>query len=127
GVLALLDGAGVDGDVLAFLPGVRDIEAARGLLEAPLRDRGRDLDVLHGRLLPEQQDAVLDPGPRPRVVLATNIAETSLTLGRVGAVVDSGLHKVMRWEPGLGAGRLYTERVSRASADQRAGRAGRLG
>ena len=127
GVLALLDRGDVDGDVLAFLPGVRDIEAARVLLEAPLAARGHAVDVLHGRLPPEQQDAVLDPGPRPRVVLATNIAETSLTLGRVGAVVDSGLHKVMRWEPSLGAGRLYTERVSRASADQRAGRAGRLG
>ncbi|PKN54117.1 MAG: ATP-dependent helicase HrpB, partial [Deltaproteobacteria bacterium HGW-Deltaproteobacteria-14] len=126
GVLAMVDGA-PGGDVLVFLPGVREIEAARGRLTAPLASRGWDTAVLHGRLDPAAQDAALDPGPRPRAILATNLAETSLTIAGVAAVVDSGLAKVMRFEAGLGSGRLTTERISRASADQRAGRAGRLG
>ena len=126
GVLATVDAA-PSGDVLVFLPGVREIEAARTALAARLEARGWDAAVLHGRLDAAAQDAALDPGPRPRVILATNLAETSLTIAGVAAVVDSGLVKVMRFEPGLGTGRLATERVSRASADQRAGRAGRLG
>jgi len=113
------------GDVLAFLPGVRAIEATRAALAPTLS--GYRVDVLHGRMPPAAQDAALDPGPGPRVVLATNIAETSLTIAGIRAVVDSGFAKVMRFEPAVGSGRLNTERISRASADQRAGRAGRLG
>ncbi len=126
GVLEVVD-ADPPGDVLVFLPGVREILAARERLEGPLSARGWDVATLYGRLDPKAQDAALDPGPRPRAILATNIAETSLTIAGVGAVVDSGLVKTMRYEPRLGSGRLETERVSAASADQRAGRAGRLG
>jgi len=126
GVLAVIDGS-PGGDILTFLPGVREIEAARRALVERAGERGWDVAVLHGRLDPAAQDAALDPGPRPRVILATNIAETSLTISGVAAVVDSGLAKVMRFEPSLASGRLTTERISRASAEQRAGRAGRLG
>ena len=82
---------------------------------------------LYGELSAEQQDRVFEPGARRRVILATNVAETSLTLPRIGAVVDSGLVRVMRHDPGSGFDRLVVERVSAASAEQRAGRAGRLG
>ncbi|TNF35885.1 MAG: ATP-dependent RNA helicase, partial [Deltaproteobacteria bacterium] len=94
GVLAMVDDA-PEGDVLTFLPGVREIEAARRALGDRLAARGWDVAVLHGRLDPAEQDAALDPGPRPRVILATNLAETSLTISGVAAVVDSGLVKVM--------------------------------
>ena len=124
GVLDVLE-AGVTGDVLGFLPGVRMIEAARDRLAEPLRRRGRDVVVLHGSLDAREQDLALTPGTRPRVVLATNIAETSLTIPGVTAVVDAGLAKVMRYDLGVGSERLETERISLASADQRAGRAGR--
>jgi len=118
---------GVDGDVLGFLPGVRLIEGTRQRLAGPLAQRGFDVEVLHGSLGPREQDQVLRSGERPRVVLATNIAETSLTIPGVRAVVDSGLAKVMRHDLAVGSGRLETGRISKASADQRRGRAGRLG
>lgn len=126
GVIDMIDD-GVDGDVLGFLPGVRMIEGTRERLRDPLARRGWDLEVLHGSLGPREQDHALAPGERPRVVLATNIAETSLTIPGVRAVVDAGLAKVMRYDLAVGSGRLETSRISRASADQRRGRAGRLG
>ena len=111
------------GDVLVFLPGVREIEAVRGLLA---RD-GDAFDVvpLYGALPPEAQDRALRASDVRRIVLATNVAESSVTLPSVDAVVDSGLAKVLRFDAGAGLDRLETERISRASADQRAGRAGR--
>ncbi len=118
---------GVEGDVLGFLPGVRLIEGTRARLSEPLQRRGWDVEVLHGSLDARAQDRALAPGTRPRVVLATNLAETSLTIPGVRAVVDSGLAKVMRHDLAVGSGRLETSRISRASADQRRGRAGRLG
>ncbi len=130
GVLELIDSSGaggIGGDVLGFLPGVRLIEGTRQRLMAPLAQRGFDVEVLHGSLGPREQDLVLTSGERPRVVLATNIAETSLTIPGVRAVVDSGLAKVMRYDLAVGSGRLETGRISKASADQRRGRAGRLG
>lgn len=114
-------------DVLGFLPGVRLIDQTRALLAPQLERRGWDVAVLHGSLDPREQDRALVPGPRPRVVLATNIAETSLTIPGVGAVVDSGLAKVMRYDLAVGSERLETTRIGRASADQRRGRSGRLG
>jgi ATP-dependent helicase HrpB len=119
--------AGMERDILAFLPGVREIMDTAAKLEGPFGARQRDVAILHGGLSADAQDAVLSPGPRGRIVLATNLAETSLTIENIGAVIDSGLARVMRYEPKLGSGRLETERISRASADQRAGRAGRLG
>jgi ATP-dependent helicase HrpB len=115
---ALADG---DGDVLAFLPGVGEIRRTAAALA------GVDADVrpLHGRLPPAEQDAALRPGPRRRVVLATAVAESSLTVPGVRAVVDSGLARVPRTDHRRGLAGLVTVRVSAAVAEQRAGRAGR--
>jgi len=113
------------GDLLAFLPGVSEI--AR--VSSALGDLGHEIDVraLHGDLSLEAQQAALQPGPRRRVVLATNLAETSLTIEGVSVVVDSGLARVSRFDSGVGLSRLETVRIARDNADQRAGRAGRLG
>lgn len=115
------------GDVLAFLPGAAEIRRAREALAR--RDAALDVRVLHGDLPGAAQDAALGPAEvgRRRVVLSTNVAETSLTIEGVTAVVDSGLARVLRLDPRSGLDRLVLGRVSRASADQRAGRAGRLG
>jgi len=117
-----------DGSVLAFLPGAREIRRTQGLLEGRLA-AGIDLFPLYGDLSSDEQDAALRPSPagRRKVILATNIAQTSLTVEGVTGVVDSGWVRVARYDLGAGANRLQTERVSVASADQRAGRAGRLG
>jgi ATP-dependent helicase HrpB len=117
-----------EGDVLAFLPGTREIRSAQNLLRERLTERV-GVYPLYGELGPREQDAALAPDPdgRRKVILATNIAQTSLTVEGVRTVVDGGLVRVARFDLGAGANRLDTERVSRASADQRAGRAGRLG
>jgi ATP-dependent helicase HrpB len=112
--------ARTDGDVLVFLPGVGEIEAVRRRLT------GVDVVPLHGRLTPAEQDRALQPGDRQRVVLATNVAETSVTLPGVTAVVDAGLVRLSRHDPRRGLDRLVLEPTSRASADQRTGRAGRV-
>jgi len=88
---------------------------------------GADVVMLHGSLASEEQDAALAPIDKRRVILATNIAETSLTVPGVRAVVDSGLHKVARYDPDRAIDSLEIERIPQNSADQRAGRAGRLG
>jgi ATP-dependent helicase HrpB len=110
-----------DGDVLVFLPGAAEIRRTAALLSMP------DVDVLtlHGRLSATTQDAALQPGTRRRVVLSTAIAESSLTVPGVRAVVDSGLARVPRVDHRRGLSGLATVRVSLAVADQRAGRAGR--
>lgn len=116
------------GDILAFLPGAREIRQAQRRLDERLAGRVRVLP-LYGELSSAEQDAALQPthdGVR-KVILATNIAQTSLTVEGVNTVVDGGLVRVARFDLGSGANRLETQRVSRASADQRAGRAGRLG
>lgn len=112
------------GDVLVFLPGAREIRRVQAGL-AP--GEGVTVLPLFGDLAVEQQDAALAPAAGVRkVVLATNIAETSLTIPGVRVVVDSGLVRRARFDPVTGMSRLETERISRASADQRQGRAGRL-
>ncbi len=115
------------GHVLVFLPGVGEIVRCRDEL-APVAN-GQDLDllVLYGDLPAEDQDRVLAPGPRRKVILATNIAETSLTIDGVTAVVDSGQARQMRMNPAVGIPKLERVPISQASADQRAGRAGRTG
>lgn len=113
------------GDVLAFLPGLREIRQAADDLERLASERGFEVLPLHGDLPPEQQDRALQKLPRRKVVLATNVAETSVTVDGVTAVIDSGLARQMEFEPGVGMDRLKLGPISRASADQRAGRAGR--
>lgn len=112
--------------VLVFLPGWREIRRAEAALRGPVGGRAV-LCPLHGDLPPEAQDAVLAPGGPRRVVLSTNVAETSLTIPGIGAVVDLGLARSPRYEPSSGLVRLATVRIARAAAEQRAGRAGRLG
>ncbi len=116
------------GQVLCFLPGAGEIARARRELETATVDRAVvDVVELHGSLDAEAQDAAIAASSRRRIILATNIAETSLTVPGVSAVVDAGLHKVARYDPDRGVDSLETERVSQDAADQRAGRAGRLG
>jgi ATP-dependent helicase HrpB len=114
------------GSVLAFLPGQREIERTAERLDGRV---GGDVDVmpLYGQLDGKAQDAAIWPAPagRRKVVLATAIAETSITIDGVRVVIDSGLSRLPKFEPASGLTRLETVRVSRASADQRAGRAGR--
>ena len=116
-----------DGDVLVFLPGAREIRRAASLLEGTL-DTHIDVWPLFGMLDARQQDAAIAPSPpgRRKVVIASAIAETSLTIEGVRVVVDSGWSRVARHSPRTGMSRLETVRVSRASADQRRGRAGRV-
>src|SRR5690606_19336899 len=112
-------------DVLVFLPGVGEIRrAARALADLP-QTLGVDVRVLHGALPGDEQDLAIRPGPRRRVVLATNVAESSVTIDGVDAVIDTGLARVLRHDPARGLDALRVERISRASAAQRAGRAGR--
>jgi ATP-dependent helicase HrpB len=118
--------AGGHGDVLGFLPGAPEIRRAERQLR-PLLPESVDVVPLHGSLDAEAQDRAIRPGPRRRVILATNIAETSLTVPGVTAVVDTGLHKVARYDPERGIDSLEVERITADSADQRAGRAGRVG
>jgi len=112
------------GDVLAFLPGVGEIRAAADDLRELV---GGDMLVLplHGELSSEEQDRALLPQDRRKVVLATNVAETSVTVEGVTAVVDTGLARQLVLDPSVGLDRLELVNISRASADQRAGRAGR--
>ncbi|MGW0485448.1 ATP-dependent helicase C-terminal domain-containing protein [Nonomuraea sp. NPDC003214] len=108
-----------DGDVLCFLPGVGEIGRVAAMLP------GVNVLQVHGQAPARVQDAVLSPGTSRRVVLATSVAESSLTVPGVRVVVDSGLAREPRTDHARGLGSLTTVRVSRASADQRAGRAGR--
>ncbi|AYF79494.1 ATP-dependent helicase HrpB [Nocardia yunnanensis] len=119
--IALADNAG---DVLVFLPGAGEIRRTAELL-SDLRDV--DVMPLHGRLAAAAQDTALRPGPRRRVVLSTAVAESSLTVPGVRAVVDSGLARVPRIDHRRGLSGLATVRVSAAVVEQRAGRAGREG
>src|SRR3954454_8090247 len=110
-----------EGDILCFLPGMREIERTRGELA--------NVDALvlplHGSLDVDAQERALAPADRRKVILATNIAETSLTVEGVTDVIDSGLHKVLRFDPDTAVDHLVAERIAADSAEQRAGRAGR--
>jgi ATP-dependent helicase HrpB len=113
------------GDVLVFLPGAAEIRRATDAL-APLAAVERlDVVPLHGELPLDAQERALRPGARRRVVLATNVAETALTVEGVGTVVDAGLARIARFDPRHGINTVRVHPVSRASAAQRAGRAGR--
>jgi ATP-dependent RNA helicase HrpB len=115
------------GSVLAFLPGAAEIRRTQNLLAERVHDASIEIVPLFGALEPSVQDRAIAPPPKGhrKVVLATSIAETSLTIEGVRIVVDSGLARVPRYEPDIGLTRLETVRASRAAVDQRRGRAGR--
>jgi ATP-dependent helicase HrpB len=115
------------GSLLVFLPGAAEIRRTETLLKERVEDKTVDIVALFGALDAREQDRAISPAPpgRRKVVLATSIAETSLTIEGVRVVIDSGLARVPRYEPDVGLTRLETVRVSRAAADQRRGRAGR--
>jgi len=111
----------LDGDVLVFLPGAAEIRRAMRALE-----KSNGLVVpLHGDLPPEEQDRAVTPAGRPKIILSTNVAESSVTIEGVTAVIDSGLARVAADSPWTGLPMLDVKRISKASATQRAGRAGR--
>ena len=114
-----------EGDVLVFMPTERDIRETRDLLEGSLGS-GVEVLGLYGRMAGEEQQRIFSPGKRRRVLVATNIAETSLTIPRIRYVVDTGLARMSRYAPRTRTKRLPIEAVSQSSANQRAGRAGRL-
>ena len=116
--------AATPGDVLVFLPGLREIRDTAGMLDS-LEKQGIAVLPLHGDLPPEQQDAALRKLDRRKIVLATNVAETSVTVEGVTVVIDSGLARQMEFDASVGMDRLRLAPISKASADQRAGRAGR--
>ncbi|MCA9064267.1 MAG: ATP-dependent RNA helicase, partial [Planctomycetaceae bacterium] len=123
GVRSVIDRT--DGDVLVFLPGVGEILRTQSELRQLLNSSEWDVLTLFGDMPPEEQDRVLQPGPRRRIILSTNVAETSLTIQGITAVVDTGFVRQMQFDTSVGLDRLELTRISKASADQRAGRAGR--
>jgi ATP-dependent helicase HrpB len=117
-----------NGSVLVFLPGVYEIERAVERLSDAARRRGFRICTLHGKMnVPDQQEVLRLPSNEPCVILSTNVAETSLTIPGVTAVIDSGLARVASYDPERDRNTLYVNRISLQNAAQRAGRAGRLG
>jgi ATP-dependent helicase HrpB len=113
------------GDVLVFLPGLQEIRQTARQLKALAQAQDLVVLPLHGDLPPEQQDAALLPASRRKVVLATNVAETSVTVEGITGVVDTGLARTLVYDPAVGLDRLRLLPISKASAEQRTGRAGR--
>lgn len=113
------------GDILVFMPGMGEINATMNALRAAKLSERVALIPLHGELQPEEQDRAFDPNPLRKIVIATNVAETSVTIDGIRHVVDSGQARVARYDSERGIGTLFLEEISRASADQRKGRAGR--
>ena len=113
------------GDVLVFMPTERDIRDTRDILEGSL-GQGVEVMALFGRMPTGDQQRIFSPGPKRRVIVATNIAETSLTLPRIRFVVDTGLARLSRYNPRTRTKRLPVEEISQSSANQRTGRAGRV-
>jgi ATP-dependent helicase HrpB len=115
------------GDILAFLPGVAEIRRAMRECEAVARRAGLLVLPLHGGLGPEEQDRAVSPASQQKLILATNVAESSVTVEGVRAVIDSGLARFATYSTWSGLPTLHIGRVSKASAKQRSGRAGRMG
>ncbi len=113
------------GNILMFLPGTHEIRKTIDLLENGSVSRGWDVFPLYSSLPPAAQEAAISPGPKPKIIVATNVAETSLTIEGVRTVIDSGLARVSAYEPRRAINTLLIKKISRASAEQRAGRAGR--
>ena len=114
------------GNILAFLPGIAEIRQAMRECDAVARGAGLLMLPLHGDLAPAEQDRAVLPGPERRLILATNVAESSVTVAGVTAVIDSGLARLATHSPWTGLPTLHAGRVSKASAIQRGGRAGRV-
>ncbi len=113
------------GNILMFLPGTHEIRRTIELLESGSISRGWDVLPLYSSLPPADQEAAISPGPRPKIIVATNVAETSLTIEGVRTVIDSGLARIASYEPRRAINTLLIRKISRAAAEQRAGRAGR--
>jgi ATP-dependent helicase HrpB len=114
-----------DGDILIFMPGMGEINSTIGACRAAGLRQGLAYIPLHGELQPEEQDLAFARNPLRKVVVATNVAETSVTIDGIRYVVDGGLARIARYDAERGVGTLFIEPISRASAEQRAGRAGR--
>ena len=115
------------GHTLVFLPGAAEIRRTMRECEAVAHRAGLLMLPVHGDLSPEEQDRAVAPGPQPKLILATNVAESSVTVEGVTAVIDSGLARFATYSPWTGLPTLHVGRISKASANQRAGRAGRTG
>jgi len=113
------------GNILMFLPGTHEIRKTIEALENSSISRGWDVFPLFSALPPAAQEAAISPGPRPKIIVATNVAETSLTIDGVRTVIDCGLARIASFEPRRGINTLLIRKISRAAADQRTGRAGR--
>jgi ATP-dependent helicase HrpB len=124
-IVAEIVRSGEPGDILIFMPGMGEINATIRACRATTGGERIALIPLHGELPPEEQDIAFAPNPLRKVVVATNVAETSVTIDGIVHVIDSGLARVARYDAERGIGTLSIEPISRASAEQRAGRAGR--
>ena len=113
------------GNILMFLPGTHEIRRTIELLENSSASRGWDVFPLYSSLPPAAQEAAISPGPRPKIIVATNVAETSLTIDGVRTVIDSGIARIASYEARRAINTLLIKKISRAAAEQRAGRAGR--
>lgn len=118
--------AEIDGDVLVFLPGASEIRASQRACQGLAEHHSVDIEMLHGDLSAADQDRAVRGGPRRRLILSTNVAETSVTVANVAAVIDSGLVRRPSHNPWTSIPMLELAKISRASAEQRAGRAGRV-
>lgn len=116
---------GWEGDILVFMPGMAEIQSTLRELDAARLGEKVTLLALHGELSPDEQDRAFQPSDRRKIVVSTNVAETSVTIDGIRHVVDAGLARVARYDAERGIQTLLLEEISRASADQRAGRAGR--
>jgi ATP-dependent helicase HrpB len=124
-IVGYIAASGDPGDILVFMPGMGEINATIAACRATVGTEKLALIPLHGELPPEEQDVAFSPNRLRKVVVATNVAETSVTIDGIIHVVDSGVARVARYDPERGIGTLFIEPISRASAEQRAGRAGR--
>jgi ATP-dependent helicase HrpB len=118
---------GLEGDVLIFMAGAFEIRKTIEAVEALPDSRAYEVLPLHGELPPNAQDRAVSPGVRPKVIVSTNVAETSITIEGVRVVIDGGVARVARYDPRRGVNSILVEPISRASAEQRMGRAGRTG
>ncbi|MCE0482944.1 MAG: ATP-dependent helicase HrpB [Methylacidiphilales bacterium] len=114
-----------EGDILIFMPGAYEIHRTLNAVRESVGARDFAFHALHGELPPAEQDAAVTPSDKRKIIVSTNVAETSLTIDGVRVVIDSGLARIARFDPHRGINTLLIEKISRASAQQRLGRAGR--